>query len=319
VLKYLLADEYPTTLLSSKLCPAYNPSVRTVKKTLLLIVSIVACTAIGADPAENTAFQLVHWLAGRCLASAVVSFVSQSLPSNRPIHHIAPSLRLFVPESLQVYRHFFFSEGCVCEVCDLSHLPSLWLTSHGDYSPTASAAPSLRLLILRGSLIKCQSRCTTIILLFSNSAGKISESGLCSYIFSSYSVCSLFFWFIGGWLLHNVLTLIFHGLMEVPSICFMTFSSTVCLKVLLSVSCFPDVIALLGLGSLYRCCIPVASDISSQMSVHLRFHLQHCPWSNFSVVSFWTSILYDSVPYALQEWHGGTSICRRRPTSSRTH
>jgi hypothetical protein len=39
--------------------------------------------------------------------------------------------------SLQVYCHFFFSEGWVHAVSDPSNLPSLQLTSHGDYSPSA--------------------------------------------------------------------------------------------------------------------------------------------------------------------------------------
>jgi hypothetical protein len=44
-----------------------------------------------------------------------------------------------------VYRHFLFSEGCACDVCDQPHLPSSWLGSQGDYSLTVPAAPSLRL------------------------------------------------------------------------------------------------------------------------------------------------------------------------------
>jgi hypothetical protein len=80
-------------------------------------------------------------------------------PSNRSTSCIAPSLRLFVifvPNSLQANRHFFFSEGCVCDICDRSHLPSPRLGSHGDYSPTIPAAPSLRPLVLSGSLIRCE-------------------------------------------------------------------------------------------------------------------------------------------------------------------
>jgi hypothetical protein len=86
---------------------------------------------------------------------------SRSLPSNGPTRCIAPSLRLLVQNSLQAYCQLF-SKGCACDVCDQCHLSSLWLGSHGDYSPTA---PSLRLLIL---------------------------SGQCSCINGSYSVCSLF-------------------------------------------------------------------------------------------------------------------------------
>jgi hypothetical protein len=63
--------------------------------------------------------------------------------------HIAPSLRLLVPSSLQAYRHFLFSQGCARDVCDQPHLPSPWLSSHSDYSPTA---PSLRPLDQSSSL-----------------------------------------------------------------------------------------------------------------------------------------------------------------------
>jgi hypothetical protein len=53
---------------------------------LLIVVSIVACAAIGADHAENTALQPVHWRTGLCLATGIVSlFVSQSLPNNGSI------------------------------------------------------------------------------------------------------------------------------------------------------------------------------------------------------------------------------------------
>jgi hypothetical protein len=93
-----------------------------------------------------------------CLAANVVSLsVSRSLSSNGYTRYIAPTLWAFVPNSLQAYRHFFFSKGCACDVCDWSQLPSPWLISHGDYSPTAPTAPSLRLLVPSGSLIGCQS------------------------------------------------------------------------------------------------------------------------------------------------------------------
>jgi hypothetical protein len=49
--------------------------------------------------------------------------VSRSSHSNGSTQYIAPSLRPFVPNGLQAYRHFFFSEGCACDVCAWSHLP----------------------------------------------------------------------------------------------------------------------------------------------------------------------------------------------------
>jgi hypothetical protein len=50
--------------------------------------SIVACPAIGADHAENIAFQPVTWRAGHFPATAVVALiVSRSFPSNGSIRH----------------------------------------------------------------------------------------------------------------------------------------------------------------------------------------------------------------------------------------
>jgi hypothetical protein len=80
--------------------------------------------------------------------------VYEPLPSNRSTCYTAPSLRLFILNSLLAYCHFFFSEGCACDVCDWLQLPSPWFNSHGDYSPTALIAPSLRLLVPSGSLIR---------------------------------------------------------------------------------------------------------------------------------------------------------------------
>jgi hypothetical protein len=137
------------------------------------------CAAIGMDLAENATFQPVHWCAGSCLAVVVILFVSQVLPSNGSICHIASSLKLFVPNILQAYHHIF-SEGCACDISDRSHLPSLWLGSHGDHSPTAPAAPSLRPLILSCSLIRCEPVKVYHLHLPLVGAGKSSESGHCS-------------------------------------------------------------------------------------------------------------------------------------------
>jgi hypothetical protein len=70
--------------------------------------------------------------------------------------HFSPFLRLFLPNSLRAKLHFFFSEGCVSDACDWSRLLSLWLGSHGDYSPTAPAAPSLILFVLCGYLVRSE-------------------------------------------------------------------------------------------------------------------------------------------------------------------
>jgi hypothetical protein len=83
--------------------------------------------------------------------------VSWSLHSNSSTRYIAPSFRLFVPNGLQAYHHFFFSKGCASDVCVCYHLPSPWLSSHGDYSPTALADSTLRPLNPSDFLIGCQS------------------------------------------------------------------------------------------------------------------------------------------------------------------
>jgi hypothetical protein len=129
---------------------------------------------------------------GTCLSA-------KPLLSNGSTCYIAPTLRLFIPNNLPAYRYFLFSEGCACDVSDQSHLPSLWLSSQGDYSPTAPAAPTLKPLIPSSSVIRRQ-----LVQVYYHhpsfllSAGKRSESGRCSYISSYYFVCSLFFHFRGS-------------------------------------------------------------------------------------------------------------------------
>jgi hypothetical protein len=78
------------------------------------------------------------------------------LPTNRSTCYIAPPLRPFVLNDLQVYSHFL-SEGRACDVCSWFQLSLPWLGSHSDYSATAPAAPSLKLLIPSGSLVRCLS------------------------------------------------------------------------------------------------------------------------------------------------------------------
>jgi hypothetical protein len=92
-------------------------------------------------------------LSNGCCIFAYLAVVA----SNSSASHTASSLRLFVPNSLQSYCHFFFSEGCACDACDRPGLPSLWLGFHGDYSPTAPTANFLRPLVPSDSLIRCQS------------------------------------------------------------------------------------------------------------------------------------------------------------------
>jgi hypothetical protein len=69
---------------------------------------------------------------------------------------IAPSLRLFAPNSLQAYCHFYFSKSCTCNVCAQSHLPFRNSAFRGVLFQTAPAAPSSRLRILSCFLISCK-------------------------------------------------------------------------------------------------------------------------------------------------------------------
>jgi hypothetical protein len=113
-----------------------------VENTVSNSISIPACVS----------FAVGTCLPSRCLETALVYLLnSRSLHSNGSTRYIAPSLRLFVSNGLQAYRHFF-SEGCAW-----SHLPPCSSFFHGVYSPTAPAAPSLRPLVPSGSLIGCQS------------------------------------------------------------------------------------------------------------------------------------------------------------------
>jgi hypothetical protein len=63
------------------------------------------------------------------------------LPSNGSTCHIAPSLRLFIPNSLSLCHHSFLSEVSACDVSPSCKLLGFFC---GDFSPTAPAAPSLR-------------------------------------------------------------------------------------------------------------------------------------------------------------------------------
>jgi hypothetical protein len=79
-------DWLPTAKIST--CPAYNISDWTSQKTPFLIVVV----------------QLLPW------EHVCLRIISQSLASNGPTCHIAPSLRLFVPKSLQAYHHFYWRQ-----------------------------------------------------------------------------------------------------------------------------------------------------------------------------------------------------------------
>jgi hypothetical protein len=84
-------------------------------------------------------------------------------------------------------------------------------------------------------------------------------------------------------------------------------------------SCFPDVAPVSDLCPLCRCWISAPSVVFSRTFVLQGLLVQHSNWSAFSVETSRPSVLYDSVPYAVQERHGGSSVCGRGPSSSGTH
>jgi hypothetical protein len=99
--------------------------------------SIVGSAAIDTDRAGNS-------IPLPLLTDHYLATVSFSLPSNGLLatFHIAQGY----------YHNFLFFEGCACDVCDRPLLPSPWLGSLCDYSPTAPSAPSLRTVVLSGYL-----------------------------------------------------------------------------------------------------------------------------------------------------------------------
>jgi hypothetical protein len=211
-------------------------------------------------------------------------------------------------------------EDCVltwcCDVCDWSCLPSSWLSSHGDYSATAPAAPSSRPHSLSSSLIRCQ-----LVQVYHHHHHHHHDyyfRGLQAEVLRvgntpvslALKLCAVssFTWEVAGSFMMSL-----------------HLFSTVQWKTWLLASpspvqwfvwgphkmspCSPDTGAVSGLGPLCHCCILVAPNISSQASVLSGFLVQHCPY-----------LLLDScVPCAVQEQHSRLSICRQWPTSSWTH
>jgi hypothetical protein len=143
-------------------------------------------------------------------------FVSWLLPSNRSTHYTAPQI---------AYRHTTIS----------SFLGAVLVTS--VISPPT--APSLRLLVPSGSMIRCQS-----VQLYHHhlplvGVGKSSRTDQCSYGYGSSAVSSLFFCFGGASPLHNVLMPIFHSLIENSTTHFTTSSPIICPRALLNALWLP--------------------------------------------------------------------------------
>jgi hypothetical protein len=81
---------------------------------------IVVCLLISCLETGSIVACVVHF-GGTCLPSRCLAMTYSGFQASC---HIALSLRPFVPTGLQVYRHFSFSEGYACYVCDPSHLSS---------------------------------------------------------------------------------------------------------------------------------------------------------------------------------------------------
>lgn len=72
---------------------------------------------------------------------------------------------------------------------------------------------------------------------------------------------------------------------------------------------FQDTAAPLSLGPLFHCCLPVSLNISFQTSILSEFLAQPCS----------CLVCDNSGPYAMQEQHSRSSLCRQRLTSSKSH
>jgi hypothetical protein len=79
----------------------------------------------------------------------------------------------------------------------------------------------------------------------------------------------------------------------------MISSLMVFLKILPDVLLLQDVATPLSLGSLCRFCIMVSPNVFSQTSILFGFLVQRYPWSTFSIISVWPSVLYDRIPYPM--------------------
>jgi hypothetical protein len=181
---------------------------------------------------------------------------------------------------------------------------SLWLGLHGVYSSTS---PSLRLFVLSNSLIGCQSvqvyyhqpffphiRMQTIKILLSVGGCKVPRvAGAPAYL--ALSLCAASSFVSEG---ANPSTMSSHSF-------FKSWQMTWLFNSWSPAQWFPWWCLFL---------IPLLHS-GSWMSILLRLPLQHCPWSTFSVISGWLSVLYDCVLYDVPLLHGRSSICGRWPTA----
>jgi hypothetical protein len=146
------------------------------------------------DGAENTVCNNTSIVA--CLPIGCLETGSSGFRSS---YHVAPSLRLFVPNGLKAYGHLLLSEGCACDVCAWFHLPS-------------RGSVFLRCLLCSRfycSFLKA-SRPERLPNKLSVDPG-LSPSSRALVFPVPTLVCSLFFRFGGDRLFHNVQSLIFES------------------------------------------------------------------------------------------------------------
>jgi hypothetical protein len=110
-----------------------KPSLHTLPYRADMVAPIVFLIIFRYGPRRNTSFPTVPLWAGTCLPShcsetaLVYPSISRSPHSNSCTCYIVPSLKLFILNGLQSYRHFFFSKSCACDDSAWSHLPSCGL------------------------------------------------------------------------------------------------------------------------------------------------------------------------------------------------
>jgi hypothetical protein len=86
-------------------------------------VGTVWCGSARHDTEQTPLPLLLHsvYSVARCLEAGCVTSVAQ--PNSGLTYHTAPSLRLFIPNSLTVYHRSFPSEGCARNVTSNRYIP----------------------------------------------------------------------------------------------------------------------------------------------------------------------------------------------------
>jgi hypothetical protein len=138
------------------------------------------------------------------------------------IHHTAPSLRLFVRNSLTVHPRSFSLNAVLaassffCPAQRFFFLPVV-------LSPAATSAPSLR----PSHLKRFPANMPEDPVVSHSVCPHSCQGGWCFYITGSSSIHCFLFHFGGGRTLHKVQSLSCHNLPEDPAICFAIFLPTI--------------------------------------------------------------------------------------------